>query len=198
MEKFRNTVISAWTENIKAQFAEGRIVYERQMQAELYHLLRIALGSEYEIWVEPVVYSESIWPNAAKETLIKPDLIITKAYEGRNEIIAVVELKCKPWEHPTFLNDCLKLCEFEKAVKENPTVTIPLGYKPVSNKWNTADRSNWREFTVNADCLMCLFVCAHPNSQAITFKNVKQQPENFMRLIGYFNEQLQSPEFKLA
>lgn len=88
MNNLIKALISIWENDIETKFKQGKLVYERQLQADLYHLLKSKLSNKYDIWVEPVIYMEDSILH-----LTKPDLIITT---GLN-IIGVIELKFKPW-----------------------------------------------------------------------------------------------------
>ena len=86
MENLKETLKSIWTKEIEIRFNKGLITYERQLQAELYRLLKKELNDEekYEVWVEPVLYKIFPWH------IIKPDIIITN--EKEKLIIGIIEI----------------------------------------------------------------------------------------------------------
>jgi len=120
MDILKKELIGIWETKMPIHFTDGILVYERQLQAFLYHYLYESLPEDYTIWIEPLIY---------KLGKIKPDIVITRG----NDIICVIELKFKPWEDSHYKEDIHKLNKFEDLKHDHQT--IDLGIKPFSSNW---------------------------------------------------------------
>jgi len=178
MNNLIKALISIWENDIETKFKQGKLVYERQLQADLYHLLKYKLSNKYDIWVEPVIYMEDSILH-----LTKPDLIITK---GLN-IIGVIELKFKPWEYTKYEGDIMKLNAFQdEAIKGN---NIWLGTLPVSPNWSKQNKEvNHLYFNLSKDLLKSFVVFAHPESDALNLKYYNKI-SNFLLLRGFIKDE---------
>lgn len=160
MDKLSKELVFIWKNDIKTKFKQGKLVYERQLQADLYHLLKCRLPDNYGIWVEPVIYMEGSILDKSK-----PDLIITKD----QDIIGIIELKFKPWEHTQYKGDIKKLMAFQDAALKG--TKIWLGIIPVSPNWNTQnEKVNSLYFNLKKDLVKSFVVYAHPESDALNLK----------------------------
>lgn len=169
---FREKLIEIWKNEIKEQFSLGRIVYERQLQAFLFHFL-MNWKSEYqfEYWVEPVWYiNDKAGP--------KPDLVVTLG----TDIISIIELKWLPWSAPH--SDIKKLMYFKKIKNEGKGLIL----KAVPNHWDwNENKKNKNEiFTLHDECLMVFAVCGWCDSKALTHHG--DPPSDLLHLIAHINE----------
>lgn len=178
MENLKKTLISIWQNDIKEKFEDGKLVYERQFQAEIYHLLENNLnknGKDYDIWVEPVIYLDGTGIHKTK-----PDLVITKA----QDIIGVIELKFKPWEYPHFKGDIDKLMAFRKAANEG--TSIWLGIKFIcSDGRKQFKEENLIYYNLKKEHLTSFVVFARPDSNAIVDLENYKKMSNFLLLYGH-------------
>ncbi len=160
MNFFIDTFKKLWQNDIKEHFQNGYITWEHQLQAQLYHLLKIKLTNEYEIWVEPVIYLKNYGLDK-----VSPDIIITKG----NIIIAALELKVKTWESPLFKGDIEKL---ERLKSVPPYEKIELGFIPVTNNWeNQRDFEEKKlKFTIDKQLLTIMAIIAKPDSDVFINK----------------------------
>lgn len=71
MRTFIEQLIKVWRIDVKNQLNNGLILYERQLQVFMYERLRKRLGSDYKVWIEPVIKN-------LKDELVKPDFVIVK------------------------------------------------------------------------------------------------------------------------
>ncbi len=186
MENLKQSMISTWKNEIKKKFVDGKLVYERQLQADLYHLLKRQLENGYEIWVEPVIYMDQAKPPNKDSVLhmSKPDLIITKG----EEIIAVIELKFKPWEEVDYKGDLDKLIEFKKISTTGKKIW--LGIKPLSSDWKDQNKDdNFDFYNLKENLLTSFIVFARPDSHAISDFNIYKGTSNFLLLYGYIEDE---------
>jgi len=182
MEKLKKVFTSIWIDEIKDRFDNGFIIYERQLQAELYRRLKEKLkeSDNYEVWVEPVLYN--IFPPGH---IIKPDIIITKA----DLIVGIVEIKFKPWEEVNLKYDFNKLMEINRKLKK-----IKLRYKPFSSDWKKQNKNETSEYMlVEESCLNIFIAFGKENSPALD--KIEGRPENFLHLIGYIDNSKHASKF---
>jgi len=182
MENLKKTLISIWQNDIKEKFEDGKLVYERQLQAEIYHLLENNLnknGKDYDIWVEPVIYLDGTGIHKTK-----PDLVITRG----EDIIGVVELKFKPWEEVDYKGDLDKLIEFKKISTTDKKIW--LGIKPISSDWKDQNKDdNFDFYNLKENLLTSFIVFAHPVSHAIGDFAIYKEISNFLLLYGYIENE---------
>jgi len=177
MKRLEKEIIRIWKEDIKQKFLSGTLVYERQLQAELYSCLKYRLNEDYIVWVEPVMYLEKYDLGKAK-----PDIVITK----KDEIIAINELKFKPWEFPMFKHDIEKLEKFQNVA--NDGAIIQLGIIPQSPNWNEQKESEkFLKFKIANNFLKIFSVVGHPDSSAINLESIINA-KGFLHLFGYFKD----------
>jgi len=179
MVLLKNSLIFIWQNQIRNEFVNGRIIYERQLQAMFYFYLRTLLPGEYVIWVEPVVEINNI-ENYNK---VKPDLIITK----NSQVIAIIELKFKPWESiNNYVPDIRKLCLFEEIASTN--LKLDLSVKPNSPNWNVQKLNKGNSsFTLIEDHLSVFVAFYHPDDKYTpNLDSVTKRPKNFLYLKGHF------------
>lgn len=177
MNQTKQLLIKIWKEEIPVRFAKGLITYERQLQSELYNKLKQLLADDYEVWVEPVIYLAEYDLNK-----VKPDVFITKG----DEIVAIIELKFKPWEYPEFHPDIDKLLRFDKI--SNGNVSLPFGFIPTSHNWKVQKGGKSLSYRLTNDHLNVFIVFGKPDSDAFTSSNFKKKPNNFLLLYGHIKE----------
>ena len=171
----KEILIFIWENKIKEKAIKGFIVYERQFQAELYHQLNFMLYTQYNVWIEPHIQKKN-------KTSIIPDIIITSNDDsGGNQILAVIELKWKPWEFPSFKEDINKLIEFNDNDLEEMN---PLGAKLISPLWDEVKEKNRLIYTIYPELLKVFAVFGHPGSDAIKPEKIETKPNNFLHLHG--------------
>ena len=173
-----NALSEMWTGAIREKFLSGTLIYERQLQAELYRLLKERLSVSYEIWVEPVIYLQE--HNLNK---VKPDIIITH----EQSVVAVIELKFSPWKEADHKGDLDKLHLFTQAAKEQ--ATIPLSWEPTHPNWEI-QKQNIKTYSLDQNLLPVFMAVSTPAAYAVkqaTWKEV-QVPENLLHLAGWINE----------
>jgi hypothetical protein len=179
MNDFLKTFQSTWECDIKARFHKGLINYERQLQSILYNQLRVRLTNDFEIYIEPVFYQLE---------KIKPDMVITKA----NKIIAIIELKSKPWEYPTFFTDMKKLERFRKEI--NVDEEIVLGWIPKSADWYEQDKYKDSKlcYKIDQNLLLIMALITRYDSDVVTKEAKDFQPytdnKNFYIFLGYIDQ----------
>lgn len=174
MQKLQDTLINIWTQKLTDKFKSGFLVYERQLQAELYYQLKLHLNETYNIWIEPVVYLPQYGLNK-----VKPDICISKD----DQLIAVIELKFKPWEDAAFYDDIEKLLNFDKAANANEEVT--LGYIPISADWNMQQGGERVSYKINSNLLTSFVAFSKPNTNAV--EPLSKVPQNFLHLYGFID-----------
>lgn len=148
MKQFIDSLDKIWTIDIKEAFCNGLIPYERQLQAELYHRLKIEITEEYKIWVEPVMYLRDY-----ELDKIKPDLVITK----EDLILAVIELKFSPW---SYVNTSHDLDKFKKLLNVfNNAECINISWIPFSENWEVQKTNDAKklyfQFSKNTKMILC-------------------------------------------
>jgi len=187
MENFIKIFKTIWEHDIKSTFEKGIITYERQLQAILYNLLRERLTYDYEIFIEPVIYQLD---------KIKPDMVITKS----KKIIAIIELKCKPWEYPKSRLDINKLLGFKDKIDKN--VEIYLGWIPKFIDWNEQNNNITSRLAYGLDekLQLIIAVIAKHDSEIVS-KEIKdfddyEKIKDFKIFLGYINPD-GSIEFKM-
>lgn len=184
-EEIRQTLILLWTNRFKDKFLRGKLVYERQFQAELYRLLYGILSPEYEIWVETHAKEELPYmlqhegSNKARQNELIPDLVITYA----KKVVAIIELKWKPWEEPGFHDDIRKLKYFYQQSKV-PGKYMQLG--TTINSPNAFRALDETQYQYDPGLLICYIVFGHPGRTA--WNTIKQEMifPNFLFLKGKF------------
>ena len=176
MIQLEDLLIKIWIEEIPPRFEKGLLTYERQLQAEFYHRLKLCLPDGYEVWIEPVIYLADYNLNK-----VKPDIFITKD----DKIEAIIELKFKPWEYPEFHFDINKLLTFDNISNEN--LQIAFGYIPRSHIWNVQKGKQNVQYKLTQEHLNVYVVFGKPDSGAFNTNNY-QKPKNFLLLYGYIKE----------
>lgn len=163
-----------WRGEILERFKKGLIVYERQLQAELYFCLRNVLREEegYNIWVEPTLNEEEL-------SKVKPDLIITHG----DSVKAIVELKFMPWNwSEPDSSDIQKMIKIEKtSCKE-----IILSYPPVYAEWEK-QKEVYRSYQMDRGYLNVFFAVGNPKS-TIFREKIAEKPQNFIFLKGWIDD----------
>ena len=177
MNTIKEKLKDIWENKISDIFNQGLITYERQLQAEIYYLLKNDLLENYKVWIEPVIYMPDY--NLDK---VKPDIFITKD----DLIICIIELKFTPWEFPKYESDIRKLIRFDDA--SNKLLSLPFGYIPISSDWNKQKHGKKKEYTLTPDHLNCFMVFGKPDSDAFKLPHT-QRPNNFLHLYGYINDE---------
>jgi hypothetical protein len=160
-----------WITSIQEHYLKGIICSERNLQAEIYHQLRLFFSSDnaIKIWVEPTLSFQKDIPGLTKT---KPDLLITKD----NKIICVLELKYKPYGEVDYLFDLKKLYLFSK-ISDN-------GLRLITDIHSGNYKNNY--FFITPSLLTCFAVICNEVAFAAkkdTWNNV-DIPENFLLLTG--------------
>lgn len=152
---------NSWNRVIELYFQKGRISYERQLQSYLFLELS-NFSNEFTIWIEPTIFLEIGHPLDGKQ----PDIVITNRY---NKIVAIIELKCKPWGHVVYQEDLIKLKNLEVlALKRSK---LPLSWPPMHQTWNLQQKNSEVLYEFNPDCLMVFAVIAKYNASAVQHLN---------------------------
>lgn len=174
-----------WIKEVKDKFLTGTITYERQLQGELYHVMKERVSYPYEIWIEPIIYLEKFNLNK-----VKPDIVIT--YD--KYIHAVIELKFTPWFYSQYQGDLEKLNRFYKAAQSNAKVV--LGWKPLHPNWQIQKEKGKQEYMMNKEMLTVFMVVSRPDSYALMKNEIEKfAPKNLLHFVGWINED-STVEFK--
>lgn len=176
MKRTRDLLTKIWMEDIPKRFSKGLLTYERQLQAEFYYNLKQFLPNDYEVWIEPVIYLVEYELNK-----VKPDIFVTKG----DEIVAIIELKFKPWEYPEFHSDIAKLLRFDQISKEK--LSFSFGFIPISHIWNIQKGGNTLSYRLTENHLNVFAVFGKPDSGAFDSNNFDEKPNNFLLLHGHIS-----------
>ncbi len=161
-----------WQTEMKTLMSDGFLVYERQVQAEFYSILKSRFTkSELKVWMEPVLYF-----NDSNNKKAIPDLIITE----NEEIVCIIEMKFKPWEYVVIKHDIEKL-EKIGNLKGHEFV---LGIKPVSNNWHVQKEENeFLNYTINENVIKVFISFEKPGGNSF-FIRKRIVCENLFHLFG--------------
>lgn len=175
----RKTILDTWQKEIYDCYESGNLCSEKQLQAELYHQLRLFSKQEtrqLKVWVEPTLKL----PRENGTGTIKPDLLLSSG----NEVIAIVELKYVPYKEARFQDDIRKMYNLSKYQGLIRLETDP-------NTGNYYDKAD-KHLTVAKD-ILCVFaaICkggfAHAVESQTVWKKKNYQiniPHNFLHLVG--------------
>lgn len=155
-------------QNIHQEYKKGEICTERHLRAELFHQLKMNLGDDYNIWVEPTL-------EANKENIkvkIIPDLLISK----NDRLVAVIELKYKPSREVHFKKDIEKFQHFNAKYLKIAIETDP----------NTGNWIKEKELKINDEILFVFAVVANSKAWALKYEKVNENNhlKNFLHLTG--------------
>lgn len=177
-------ISNIWNNQIKDYYMSGSISTERNLQAELYHQMRVNRGLQnYQIWVEPTFYFEN--KDLAMNHKI-PDLIIT----NQNKIESVIEIRYKPYGDVLYTDVIEKL--FRLSILKGSHI-IPLKTKPETGNWLTRPEE---KYIFSENCIFIFAVVARDN-YSIALEQSKwiiEIPKNFLHLKGKISE---SPKFEV-
>ncbi|MCX6152609.1 MAG: hypothetical protein NT007_00455 [Candidatus Kapabacteria bacterium] len=186
LDEIKNLLIEFWGNSsdgyFKSLFAQGLIFYESQLQAELYFFLRNRLNRSYHVWANSAIYicNEEDKTNPSKHK--RPDLIIA----SEDKVIAVIEIKFKPWENIYYADDMNKLSDLGKINNK-----LILGMKPISSNWEKQKHVEERiQPLIDGSHLNCIIVFTEYES--ITLPNADLK--NLLYLTGYIKDENNFPE----
>jgi hypothetical protein len=175
-ERLGDEILLAWKEEIARVHHEGRLCSERQLQAEMYHHLKMRLGRvDYGLWVEPTLELES----GTGKWVVKPDLLITRL----QVIEAVIEIKNVPFGRADFKSDIAKLVGFQKSVGKS--------FHLLSDP-NTGLYVTDKPFTVDSD-IICVYAAIAKGNDGWAMENSNtwkpnkievDLPRHFLHLVG--------------
>ncbi|MEQ8324044.1 MAG: hypothetical protein RIC15_08095 [Vicingaceae bacterium] len=175
----RKALIDIWMENIQVEFNAGRIAYERQLQGFLFHYLKLRQDQEgFEVWIEPTWYKNADESGEVSKLKFIPDMVISRG----KSILAIIELKWKPWEASA--SDVGKLDEMWLDWKNGAGLllkVIPTDYRWYKNKEEKV------EYEIDDHCLFVFAVCSQPGSEALT-KRPERLKDNFLFLTAQITE----------
>lgn len=177
IEKVEELLKRIWLTEVKEMMALGFLVYERQVQAEIYSRLKLAFGSinDFRVWMEPVIYLE----DSTKKKVI-PDLIITY----KTEIISIIEIKFKPWESVHVEGDIIKLKQFEKYKGKS----FQLGIIPISNNWaNQKEKGSFLNYSIKDEFLQVFITFEEPKGNSFQIKE-KYDVDGILHLYGSISD----------
>ncbi|MEQ8554569.1 MAG: hypothetical protein RIC06_15090 [Cyclobacteriaceae bacterium] len=180
IESLKKEIIRLWNDVVSKEFESTGFMWERHLQAVLYHHLRISFPN-LEIWIEPVFRVNGYD--------VKPDILITLD----KQVIGIMELKFNPWQYIVYQNDLKKLMDLDSYDEE-----IALACRPVS--YAERPMENHRvKYTIKDDCLMVFASVGRDGSAAFDVSKWGDVdlPRNFMNLYGYVDE-LNEARFKVS
>jgi len=176
---------------IEQVYKQGKVCSERHMQAELFHILLgdLNFANNYQLFVEPNVYSTSDKFKSVKIHGIIPDIIIT---EGQS-IACILELKYCPTGYIPFEKDLDTFSKFHQHkghMGEIYFTTNPL----------TGDYNYDIKYSISKDLILAYGIIANEYSYAITNPGdiwtdkrfVIQPLTNYLQLIGSVNNLTES------
>lgn len=179
-EIIKNTLKHIWLNDIPIVFNKGLLVYERQLQALLFHFLKLNLiEDKYEIWVEPVIDL-----SVDGLTNVIPDIVIVH----NNLVVALIEIKFTPWQY-TNIRDINKLILLQDFSARG--LKFPLGHPTTTSKWV---RDKVRMVDFNPNYISCFIVFSKNDKIAFDINHDKLR--NFFHLIGYINDDSNKPIFE--
>ena len=178
MEEIKKKITRIWENEIRDALERGEVVIEKQLKAEMYHQLRLKFP-KYKIWTAPTLYLKKYDLDR-----IKPDLIIT----NDKMILAVIQLKFKPWEYLEYKEDLKILTGLDKVGKSKK---IKLGMIPFSSIWQeqkTKDENNLN-FTMAENLLKVLVTGSRIGCHSLELKKEEKPSNNFLHLFGYIENE---------
>jgi hypothetical protein len=178
MEEIKKKITRIWENEIRDALESGEVIIEKQLQAEMYHQLRLKFP-KYKIWTAPTLYLKKYDLDR-----IKPDLIITKG----KEILAVIQMEFKPWEFLDYKENLSVLMGLDKVGKSKK---IKLGMIPFSSIWQeqkTKDENNLN-FTMADNLLKVLVTGSRIGCHSLELKKVEKPKNNFLHLFGYIENE---------
>ena len=174
MEEITKKITRIWENEIREGLERGEVIIEKQLYAEMYHQLRLKFP-KFKIWTAPTLYLKKYDLDR-----IKPDLIIT----NEKEILAVIQMKFKPWEYLDYKEDLRILTGLDKVGKAKK---IKLGMIPYSSIWQeqkTKDDNNLN-FTMAENLLKVLITGSKIGCHSLALKKEEKPSNNFLHLFGY-------------
>ncbi len=178
MEEIKKIIIRIWENEIRDALERGEVIIEKQFHAEMYHQLRSKFP-KLKIWTAPTLYLKKYDLDR-----IKPDLIIS----NDKEILAVIQMKFKPWEFLDYKDDLSMLTRLDKVGKSKK---IKLGMIPFSSIWQeqkTKDENNLN-FTMAENLLKILVTCSRVGCHSLDLKKEAKPSESFLHLFGYIENE---------
>lgn len=178
MEKIRKNLIQIWDNEIREALGRGEVVLEQQLKAEMYHQLRLKFP-KLKIWIAPTFYFKKYDLDR-----IKPDIVIS----DEKQILAIIQLKFKPWEFLDYKEDLRILTGMDKVGKSKK---IKLGTIPFSSIWQEQKTKveNNLNFTLADDLLKVMITGSRAGCHSIELKNVEKPNKNFLHLFGYIENE---------
>ena len=174
MTYLENILRDIFSNRIKDKISSGFIPYERQLQAELFHELKLILPDKYKIWVEPIIYLKEYGLDK-----IRPDIIVTENFD----IKLIIELKHVINGEPEFKNDIEKLLKFEFA-KESNNIELSLSSAILNSE--EPDLITFVRHRLDKE-LLSVFV-AFGSEKCKAFTERYETPKNFLFIMGYFTK----------
>jgi len=175
---------NSFSNNLNERIRNGYINYERQLQAELFHHLKLELAPDIDIWFEQVLNLKT-----TGGPIFTPDIILSL----NDMIIAVIELKYLIFGNPTFKKDIKKFHRLNGYSKEKRVLFDTL----VFDKENE-DLIWHHRFNIYDKFLSVFIVFGEKECAAFKLKDITKPP-NFFHVCGYYsnNSQLKI-DFKLS
>lgn len=174
MKDIKKQLISIWENEIREGLEQGDINLTSQLQAEFYHQLRLKMP-KLKIWVEPIMYLKKYDLDK-----VKPSLVLTKG----TEIVAIIEMKFKPWSFVDYKEELRKLAAFGTVGKAKK---IRLAVKPISSNWKEQQAVEDKQFnfTMANDFLKVFISGSKQGCNSINLKKDVGNTTNFLHLYGY-------------
>lgn len=171
IESLKKEIIRLWTDVVSKEFESTGFMWERHLQAVLYHHLRKTFP-HLGIWIEPVF--------KVNGSEVKPDLLLT----SQKEVVAIIELKFNPWQYIVYQDDLNKLMRLQDH--DEP---IALSCQPISYAARPLIEHRVM-FQISNKCLMVFASVGRDGSAAFDVSKWGKVdlPKNFINLHGYAEE----------
>jgi hypothetical protein len=173
--RLRDNLKILWIDQIKAEYAKGRITTERSLQAQLYKVIyNICRALDLDIFIEPYFN----YP-APEKASYRPDIVIC----NNKEIMFVGEIKFLPHTFPDIGGDVKKIKLFaQKKGEHNLTIEPSTGY------WKKSDEMH----RITPATEYGIFVIGRHDSEAVDkssmdFKEIEGLAERFRLYYGSIN-----------
>ena len=177
---------NCWTA-IEPIYKQGNVCSERHLQAEIFNILQQnkQFKNEYQIFIEPSIYSDKNDFESLSIIGIIPDILITR----QNKIICIFEIKYKPNGYVPYEKDFINFSKFNEL--RGTDFPIYLEVNPINGDWNYQ-----RPFTVDNEILFAYGVIANEYADVLTkateiwenLELIKQPIKNYIQLIGSVNK----------
>jgi hypothetical protein len=186
MDELKELLKSSWLNGVKNAYITGDLCSEKNLQAELYHQLKLTnWHKHYRFWVEPCLLFSDHHPELS---YLKPDLLISCG----NEIVGIVELKYKPQSECHFQYDLSKMRRFE-VMSTNYALYLEIFYCTGSYSPQT--------FTVSPNLLSVFGVIARDFAHAVIPEKLvlitEGMPSRLLHLSGIIYGGMKEPIFSV-